>query len=101
MSSGTKNRVCAISDCKSCEGYNLQYRYVNIHLNEKSLQTTLKLIYEYDSLDDESKKNNLFGVKFGLAFVTVFREDFLEFKNTVESIVLSKMDLPEIKLSIK
>lgn len=99
MSNEAKKRVCAISGCKSCEGYNLQYRYLNIHLNEKSLEATLKLLYEYDSFDEQYKKNNLFGIKFGLAFVTVLREDFLEFKNTIENIVLEKMNLPEIKLS--
>lgn len=98
MDNHKKTKVCAVTNCAQCSGYNLQYRYINIHLNEASLMDTLSLIYEYDQKDEFYKSQNLLSIKFGMAMVTVKYEDFDEFKNEVEAVVLANLVLPDLNL---
>ncbi|MFA8344271.1 MAG: hypothetical protein ACEPO8_14960 [Rhodothermaceae bacterium] len=90
------SNICNISRCGSCDGFNLQYRYVRIHLDENSLQDTLKIVYEYDKQDLFAKAERALSLKYGFVTLTVIEEDFEIFKRAVEEAALNCIDISAI-----
>lgn len=92
----SKSNICSITRCSTCNGFNLQYRYIKLHLDENSLQDTLQILYEYDKQDYVSRDQNPLSLRYGFATLTIIDEDFEQFKTTVEEAALSCIDISAI-----
>jgi len=90
------SNICNISRCKTCNGFNLNYRYIRIHLDENSLQDTLKIVYEYDRQDLFAKAENSLSLRYGFVTLTIIEEDFQIFKKAVEEAALNCIDISAI-----
>ncbi|PID62153.1 MAG: hypothetical protein CR986_02150 [Ignavibacteriae bacterium] len=96
MEHNKSNNYCRISQCEHCCGYNLDYKFLRIHINKEILVGILSVLYQYDLIDESVKLEKPFRIKIDPILLTVEPKDYEKFKEEVENMVTELLTLPEI-----
>jgi len=89
---------CKIRKCSHCNSFNLDYKLIRIHVDYETLQFILTTLYQYDLLCEETKKEKPFRIKIDPVLITVNFDDYTQFKEEVEKIVLEKLNIPKFNI---
>ncbi|MBK8944008.1 MAG: hypothetical protein IPM32_01950 [Ignavibacteriae bacterium] len=66
-----------------------------MHINFKTLQYMLTILYQYDNLNDKIRKEKPFRIKIYPILLTVNNEDYIQFKEEVEKAVTKYLIIPQ------
>ena len=94
-----RNEVCSIISCSDCGAYDLNYRYLRLHLSLDNMNSILQAIYVYETIASSSDVKTPFKFTFGMIALTVYHTDYKQFKDVVEKVVLEEIEVPQALLS--
>ena len=94
-----RNEVCSIISCSDCGSYDLDYRYLRLHLSLDNISSILQAIYVYETIAASSDVKTPFKFTFGIITLTVYHTDYKQFKDVIEKVVLEKTEVPQALLN--